>query len=495
MRRIFRCLLLLILSGGILFVAPPFQGHTVARTRSAAHSKNKSRSKKKRYRRRRPVGPRLYSGVPLTIISKRTKEISPGVTYTEETVSRNHWRVGIIHADLSADSMWVELRKSKEEAAGMERVEELARRIDSATNERVVAAVNANYWRGGTEDVIGAAVHDGEIVSFDNIKPWSRLQIFNDGTFAITPDSLSVIALVKNYPPFFISRANMRVHDSAVVLYNHYYGTSLPPPPPDTSGKKNIPTDSLHNLQSPKDVAMMNYARDTSELFYETDEDIMPDSLCIIPRSEQYTLKCAFTYIDTPSINATLRCRVVGMSTHTISIPAHGGVLSFPRSDSAMYHHFHSGDTISLECVTSPVTAKPIKEMLMAGPRLVRGGRVSVETDEENFHRKSFIAGSHARTAIGISEDQKEVILLTVDRPFGNRKVGRPGIGLRDLARILVSEGAYDAMNFDGGSSTSLVVNGKTEFPDTGLDFSRHVASAICIMKPKDASSPQTSRR
>jgi len=402
MRRIFRYLVFLFLSGGILFVVPPFQGYAVARShKSISHSHTK---KKYRYRRRRRVGPRLYSGVPLKILSKKTSPLSPGVTYTEEIVSRNHWRVGIIHADLSADSLGLELRKSKGQATGMERVEELVHRIDSTTDETVVAAVNANYWRGGTDDIMGAAVHNGEVIGFDNLKPWSRLQIFDDGTFGIASDSLSVIAIARGVPPLVIARVNMRLSDSSIVLYNHYYGATLPLPEPDTSAKNFIATDSLHNIQYPKDSAQIKYAQDTSELFYETDEVTpLPDSLCVIPRSEQYTLKCAFTYIDTPFVNSSLRCRIIGFgNSHPVNIPSRGGVLSFPRSDSAIIHRLHTGDTLTIECVTDPLTTKPIKEMLMAGPRLVRDGRVSVETEEENFHKRSFIAGSHARTAFGI---------------------------------------------------------------------------------------------
>jgi len=462
---------------------------------TVSHAVNKKKGKYKR--RRRPVGPRLYSGVPLKIYSKKTVVISPGVQYTEEIVSRNRWRVGIIHADLTADSLHIELCKSKESASGMERVEELARRIDSTTGESVIAAVNANYWRAGTKDVLGGAVHDGEIIGFDNVKQWSRFLVFRDGTFGVEPESLSISVIPKNIPPFIVSKVNLRLSDSTITLYNHYYGASVPLP--DTVTKP-VTIDSLYNIASiiqhahnpnaqseNKDTARIHYAQDTTELFYETDEDLipLPDSLVQKPRSEQYTLKCAFIYIDSPFVNSTLRCRITGTSIHAMPIPLRGGVFTFPRADSVSFRALRIGDTISIECITTPLTSQPVKEMLMAGPRLVRSGKVSVETDQENFHKKSFINGSHARTAIGISEDQHEVVLVTVDRPMGTRKLGRPGIGLRDLARILVNESVFDAMNFDGGSSTTLVINKETVFPDTGVEFSRHVASSLCIVRSK----------
>lgn len=452
--------------------------HAVSASKGKS-SKGKSKSKKKR-RRRRPVGPRLYSGVPLKILSKKTTAVAPGVTYTLETVSRNKWRVGIVHADLR-EGYAVGLFKAKEKAVGFERVEDLVHRLDSARGLNAVAAVNANYWRAGIGTVLGAAVCDGEVVSFDNIKQWSRLVVKRDGTFAIAPDSLAGSVRTPNAGTLLISGVNTRLNDTGIVLYNHFFGATLPPL--DTSMhdslalRKGIGVDSSHT----------HIAQDTTELFYETDEDwtVLPDSLIPKARSEEYTLKCMAVDLDVPAVNAPWRCRIVAMTSHMVPLLQRGIALSFPRSDSMLYRKLHTGDTITVMFQSGDGSGGAIEDMLMAGPRLVRNGRVSVETDRENFRRKSFIAGGHARTAIGFNEDQDEVILVTVDRPFGTRKVGRPGIGLSDLARILVAEGAADAMNFDGGSSTTLVVNGATVVPDTGKEFSRHVAAAVAIIRSR----------
>lgn len=488
----------IVLLGIALFICGTIPTSAGKTSHSAAVAVQKGKAKSKKKRRRVPPGPRLYSGVPLTILTQHVETVAPGITYTEETISRNHWRVGIIHADLtSPDSLHVELLKAKDSSLATERVEELVHRIDSITKENVVVAVNANYWRGGTHDVVGGAAHYGELINFDNAKTWSRLFIFKDGSFEIAPESLSVIVYPKNLPPFQVAHANLRFSDSTIVLYNHYFGADVPPLEPNPLvNVVSVVSDSAYkigelvqNTKPPTDTSARryNYKQDTSELFYETDEDLLPlpDSLVQTPRSEKRTLKCAFVYLDSPYINASIHCRIIATKDHMIGIPPRGGVLTFPRNDSTMFSNLHIGDSLAIVCAVSPPMAKPVDEMLMGGPRLLRDGKVSVETDQENFHKKSFINGSHARTAIGISSDQKEVILVVVDRPAGTRKSGRPGIGLRDLARILQREGAYDAMNFDGGSSTTLVVNGRTVFPDTGVEFSRHVASALCIISPK----------
>lgn len=59
------------------------------------------------------------------------------------------------------------------------------------------------------------------------------------------------------------------------------------------------------------------------------------------------------------------------------------------------------------------------------------------------------------RTAGGLSEDGRYLYILTVD---GRQKKWSQGADMRDLALILSAAGADDAMNFDGGGSTTLVV-------------------------------------
>lgn len=442
-------------------------------TLHAKHSvvKNGKGAHKKKHRRRRPVGPRLYSGVPLKILSGKTTTIATGVTYTLQTVSqKNQWRVGIVHAKLT-EGYRVGLFKARDRAVGFERVEELVHHLDSAQGAVSVAAVNANYWRAGVGTAIGAAICGGEVVSFDNIKTWTRLEISRAGTFRIAPDSLAGWVTTAHGEQLFFKGANCRTADSGIVFYNHFFGPTLPPF--DTANA----ADSLR----------ARLMQDSAELFYETDEDIitLPDSLVLKPHSEEHTLKCMAIAIDTPRINAPWRCHITAMTQKLVPILHNGIALSFPRADSLQYRKLRTGDTITVQFQAGDGEGGDIESMLMAGPRLVRNGKVSVETAEENFHRKSFIAGGHARTAIGINDDQDEVFLVVVDRPAGTRKSGRPGIGLSDLARIMVSAGVYDGMNFDGGSSTTLVVNGQTVFPDTGVEFSRHVASAIAIVRKK----------
>ena len=62
------------------------------------------------------------------------------------------------------------------------------------------------------------------------------------------------------------------------------------------------------------------------------------------------------------------------------------------------------------------------------------------------------------RTAIGTSEDGKTVWMLVVDGRHDQYSTGSYSVSYDVLARILKAAGAYDAINLDGGGSSTYVV-------------------------------------
>jgi phosphodiester glycosidase len=104
----------------------------------------------------------------------------------------------------------------------------------------------------------------------------------------------------------------------------------------------------------------------------------------------------------------------------------------------------------------------PAGDLLQAGPLLVSGGRSVVDGDD----REGFSAGSgqfdsditierHPRCALGISAT--ELLAVCCD---GRRSGVDGGLTLGELARLLISFGAEEAINLDGGGSATLVHRG-----------------------------------
>lgn len=108
------------------------------------------------------------------------------------------------------------------------------------------------------------------------------------------------------------------------------------------------------------------------------------------------------------------------------------------------------------------IAATPAGDLVQAGPRLVAGGRVVVDGED----REGFSAGAgqfdsditaerHPRCALGVNEE--ELFAVCCD---GRRTGVDAGLDLAELARLLVSLGATDAINLDGGGSATLVHRG-----------------------------------
>lgn len=115
------------------------------------------------------------------------------------------------------------------------------------------------------------------------------------------------------------------------------------------------------------------------------------------------------------------------------------------------------------------------RDILGGGPQLIRHGKIDIPVNEEVFFGTS-IPEVHPRTAAGITADG-DLILLLVD---GRQLISR-GVDLPELAGILYDLECRDAINLDGGGSSSLVVNGILLNRPSGTTVEREVMSAIAV--------------
>lgn len=117
-----------------------------------------------------------------------------------------------------------------------------------------------------------------------------------------------------------------------------------------------------------------------------------------------------------------------------------------------------------------------LPQILGVGPRLLKDGEVAVNAEEEQFGQD--VAGGRApRSAVGILPDH-QVLIAVVD----GRQAQSMGCTLTEMAQLLKSFGVVDAVNFDGGGSSELVVGGKIiNSPSDGVE--RRVGSALLVLK------------
>ena len=90
--------------------------------------------------------------------------------------------------------------------------------------------------------------------------------------------------------------------------------------------------------------------------------------------------------------------------------------------------------------------------ILLSGPLLIADGT------EAPLTANPFNNNRHPRSAIAVSRDRK-LILMVVD----GRNSQAAGMNVQELANVLRWLGADDAMNLDGGGSSTLYVKGTTD--------------------------------
>lgn len=101
-------------------------------------------------------------------------------------------------------------------------------------------------------------------------------------------------------------------------------------------------------------------------------------------------------------------------------------------------------------------------EVATGMPTLVRGGAIVDEAELEGASYPDHMATAQPRTAICLHEDGHTMILAVVD----GREAGvRTGMRAITLARFMKGLGCRDAVNLDGGGSTTMFVEGQAPYP------------------------------
>jgi exopolysaccharide biosynthesis protein len=116
-----------------------------------------------------------------------------------------------------------------------------------------------------------------------------------------------------------------------------------------------------------------------------------------------------------------------------------------------------------------------IAQAIGGGPWLIKNGQKYIDYEKENFKLHEFVNKRHPRTAIGTNSDG-DLYFITVDGRSKNSK----GVSLSELADILLGLNITNAINLDGGGSTSLVI--KNIYINQPSDKTpREIANAILI--------------
>ena len=149
----------------------------------------------------------------------------------------------------------------------------------------------------------------------------------------------------------------------------------------------------------------------------------------------------------------TARQKMGKAGSGSVTIPSDGYLLAF-RSNSGNSAGFTNGTQVALSSQSQPSTFDQYPNVMGGGPLLIRDRRIVLDPQLEGFS-KNFIQGSAPRTAVGKTADGTWIIATMHDR------VGGRGPNLTETAQIMQQLGSVDALNLDGGSSSSLYLGGQ----------------------------------
>ncbi|MCE6993907.1 phosphodiester glycosidase family protein [Saccharothrix sp. S26] len=124
-------------------------------------------------------------------------------------------------------------------------------------------------------------------------------------------------------------------------------------------------------------------------------------------------------------------------------IPADGQVLVGREAGADALAALAVGERVVVEHTTKADDGSALRAAIGGNQLLLKDGEVVAPSDP-----------LHPRTAVGFSADGKKMFLLTVD---GRQGAYLLGLNLQDVAAILREMGAHNALNLDGGGSSTLV--------------------------------------
>lgn len=304
------------------------------------------------------------------------------------------WQIiNVLHIDLSNPYIKVDT------IANSESLKKLASTKTLAQSKGAVAAVNAGFFNW-VKDLEGTwGYPDGPVV-----------------------ESSKIVTASSEYNKYSDSMATFAINNLGQVMYD-YWKTDMMLIAPDGS-----------------------YAHVTQ--FNKPSRDYT-DLTILDSRWGKTSIGASSTYPDLVEMVVD-KGKVVEIrqSKPAAQIPSEGYVV-VTRSNLGKYllNTYKAGDSIEMDISTTPDWSK-VNMAVTGSSILLKDGRIpsrfSVDTSNNT---------PNPRTAVGSTRDGKQLFLVTVD----GRQAGSTGMTLTQLAQYMQELGAYNAINLDGGGSTTMV--------------------------------------
>ncbi|WP_109012699.1 phosphodiester glycosidase family protein [Nostoc commune] len=137
-----------------------------------------------------------------------------------------------------------------------------------------------------------------------------------------------------------------------------------------------------------------------------------------------------------------------------VPIPQDGYLLTLRANAASAASQLPIGSAVSISSTTAPADFSRYPHIIGAGPLLVQNRQIVLDAKGEKFSN-AFIAEKAIRS--GICTTATGTLMITAT----HNRAGGYGPNLAEHAQLLQQMGCVDALNLDGGSSTSLYLGGQ----------------------------------
>jgi len=347
------------------------------------------------------------------------KEINSSITHYRYVYNSIPWNINVIEISLAHKNYSIlSVKSSNKIHNSREKVTDIVKRN---RNENTTIGINADFFYPDG-DIVNNQIIEGEFVK--GIKS-NRSQIafdFSNKPF-INIFSFSGKIILKDNKEISIDALNYKRGIDSIVIYNKYWGDS---------------TNTSSN-----------------------------------------GIEYVFIPIDSTIVNKPFRAIIKSISDSNAAITNNQYILS--ASGNKRNYTLSSlkiNDTIIVSLSIQP-TINNVKELVGGLPQIIKDG-INIAHSEalKEGANEKFSITRHPRTAIGYNKDKTKLYLITVD---GRQKCSA-GMTLNELSEFMLFIGCYNALNLDGGGSTTLVINDKIINYPSDLTGERPVGNALLII-------------
>jgi hypothetical protein len=352
--------------------------------------------------------------------SVTTEMIEPGLRHMA-ILKEGPFALDVLIVDLRAKDLQVETYRP----VGLVRTSEQARRNDRA-GHIVLGAINADFFSFTSGWPVNNQIMNGEVV-FAASTQRSHLAIDVDHKPYIEKFSLSAWVKAGNGKAFPIDAVNDTHRANSVILHTTF-------------------SDTATNFSGSGTTYLLSLVGSSW------------------------------------SVGDSLRMAVLGEGVSDLThIPKDRAVLWVGTGAEASHVRdaVKVGDTVLVYLGTQP-SLPHLRTMIGGVGRILLNG--TFVADSVNVREKTnltFLTARHPRTFVGFDKDSTNLFLCVVD----GRQARSVGMNFKEMAEFLLSIGVWNAVNLDGGGSTTMIIRDRIVNSPSDKTGERPVANTLQVIR------------